>query len=70
MDMKEVSLREIKRKKDSPLCSLPIRIICEVLLVCFLFVPLLLFVFKWPAAEHLIHGKVLAVSVSCSCLLD
>lgn len=55
----EVPITEKKGKKIR-ICSFPIRIIWEVLLVFLLFIPLLLFTSKWPAAKDFIHGKVLA----------
>ena len=37
------------------------RIVCETLFVLLVFIPVLLFLFKWPSAQNLIHGKVLSV---------
>jgi hypothetical protein len=51
------------RKKKFGICSLPVRIVCETLFVLLVFVPVLLFLFKWPSAKNLIHGKVLSVSL-------
>jgi len=59
--MKEVSLQE-NRQKRSKICSLPVRVVCETLFVLLIFVPVLLFFFKWPSAQNLIHGKVLSVN--------
>ena len=61
MHMKEVSVGERQQKKSS-ICSLPVRIVCEIFCVLLVFVPLLLFVFAWPNAKTVIHGKVLSVS--------
>jgi hypothetical protein len=55
----EIPLPENRRKKIR-ICSLPVRVVCETLLVLLVFVPLLLFLFKWPSAQNLIHGKVLS----------
>ena len=62
MQVKEVPLRNLERKKLR-ICSLPVRAICESLIILVIFVPVLLFLFKWPSAKNLIHGKVLSVSL-------
>jgi hypothetical protein len=59
MEMKEVPLQNFRRKKLG-ICSLPVRAVCEALIVLIVFVPVLLFLFKWPSAQNLIHGKVLS----------
>lgn len=61
MHVKEVSLHERGQTKKFRLCSLPVRIVCETLVLLLIFAPLLLFLFKWPSAQNLIHEKVLAV---------
>lgn len=62
--IKNVQLKEIprldRRQKKIRLCSLPIRAICEGLLIFVVFIPVLLFLFKWPSAKQFIHGKVLS----------
>jgi len=60
--IKEVPLRDLRQKKLG-ICSLPVRAVCETLIVLVVFIPLLLFLFKWPSAQNLIHGKVLSVSI-------
>lgn len=50
--------------RNSGICSTALRLVCEVFLLVILFVPVLLFVSQWPSVEHLIQGKVLAVSES------
>ena len=64
MQLKEVPL-DGRRRKKLPLCSLPIRLTLEVLLILLLFVPAIIFLMKWPAAKSFIHGKVLSVSIIC-----
>jgi len=48
-------------KKHVRICSFPVRVICEALLILLLFAPFFLFVSKWPNVENMIHGKVLQV---------
>jgi hypothetical protein len=50
------------QRRNSGTCSLPVRVICETLFLLLLFMPLVLFVSKWPNVEHLIQEKVLAVN--------
>jgi len=57
--LKEVPSRDNRRNR-SRFCSLPIRAICEGLLVLAVFVPLLIFLIKWPTAKAFIHEKVLS----------
>ncbi|CAF0885908.1 unnamed protein product [Adineta steineri] len=59
MQMKEVSIPERRRRKLA-ICSLPVRITCEILLVLLVFVPLFIFLLTWPDAKTFIHGKVLS----------
>ncbi|CAF0950770.1 unnamed protein product [Adineta ricciae] len=59
MQLKEVPLDGRRRKKLS-LCSLPIRLTLEILLILLLFVPAIMFLMKWPTAKSFIHGKVLS----------
>jgi hypothetical protein len=49
-------------KKNVGICSFPVRVICETLLILLLFAPFFLFVSKWPNVENMIHGKVLQVN--------
>ncbi|CAF0881508.1 unnamed protein product [Rotaria sordida] len=51
-------LSEENRQKQMKLCSLPIRLVCETLLVLIIFGPLLLFYAKWPAGKEHIYGKI------------
>jgi hypothetical protein len=60
--MTEVPFQKNTRKKLG-LCSLPVRAVFEALFVLLVFVPVLLFLFKWPSAQNYIHGKVLSVSI-------
>jgi hypothetical protein len=62
MHVKEISLGEKKQKRKTSICSLPVRIACEIFCVLLVFVPLLLFVFAWPTVKTAISGKVLSVS--------
>ncbi|CAF1276835.1 unnamed protein product [Adineta steineri] len=43
----------------TPICSFPVRITCETLLLLILFAPFIIFIFKWPSVETIIHTKVL-----------
>ncbi|CAF1099743.1 unnamed protein product [Adineta ricciae] len=45
--------------KRSRICSSPVRVTCEVLLLLLLFAPFIVFITKWPSVEHMIQGKVL-----------
>ena len=49
-------------KRNTGICSFPVRVICETLFLLLVFIPLFLFVLKWPNVENIIHGKVLAVN--------
>jgi hypothetical protein len=49
-------------RRSSGICSLPVRVIFETLLILLFFIPLFLFVSKWPNVETIIHDKVLAVN--------
>lgn len=49
-------------QRNTRICSLSVRIICETLILLVLFVPLLLFIFKWPNVENLIQSKILTVN--------
>ncbi len=49
-------------QRNTRICSISVRIICEALILLVLFVPLLLFIFKWPSVENLIQSKILTVN--------
>ena len=62
MQVKEVPIQNLPKKKLR-ICSLPVRAICEALVVLVVFVPVIFFLFQWPSVKNFIHGKVLSVSL-------
>ncbi|UJR37080.1 hypothetical protein I4U23_029784 [Adineta vaga] len=59
IQVKEVPLPERRRRKFT-LCSLPVRLTLEILLVLLVFIPAIIFLLKWPDAKNFIRGTVLS----------